>query len=56
MLSAALEQAIRQGMVILDGADAARTCDPIDKGGTMLARIRHYLLSLSGRHALAKAR
>ncbi|TPG56559.1 mechanosensitive ion channel family protein [Sphingomonas glacialis] len=56
VLSAALEQAIRQGMIILDGADAARTCDPIDRSGTVLARIRDYLLSSSGRHGVPNAR
>ncbi|MGY2735048.1 cyclic nucleotide-binding domain-containing protein [Sphingomonas sp. UYP23] len=42
-LGTALERAIQQGMALLDGSGVARTCDPVDSGGTILARIREYL-------------
>jgi small-conductance mechanosensitive channel len=42
-LGAALEQAMQQELAILDQHEVARSCDPLDEGGTLLARIRGFL-------------
>ena len=46
-LSAALERSVQRGLSLLDRDDAARTCQPLDRGGSILGRIRAFL----GAHA-----
>ncbi len=43
-MSAALELSVQRGLALLERDDAARTCHPLDKGGSLLARIRGFLL------------
>jgi small-conductance mechanosensitive channel len=42
-LSAALEQSVQRGLALLDRDDAARACQPLDAGGSLLGRIRNFL-------------
>jgi small-conductance mechanosensitive channel len=42
-LSAALERSVQRGLALLDRDSAARTCQPLDPGGTLLTRIRDFL-------------
>jgi small-conductance mechanosensitive channel/CRP-like cAMP-binding protein len=42
-LSAALERSVQRGLLLLDRDPAARACQPLDQGGTLLGRIRSFL-------------
>ena len=42
-LSAALERSVKRGLALLDRDDAARNCHPLDRGGSVLGRIRRFL-------------
>ena len=42
-LSAAIERSVQRGLALLDRDDAARMCQPLDQGGSILARIRAFL-------------
>lgn len=42
-LSAALERSMQRGLALLDRDAAARMCQPLDEGGTLLGRIRSFL-------------
>lgn len=42
-LGAAMEQSVQRGLALLDRDDAARACQPLDKAGSVLGRIRHFL-------------
>lgn len=42
-LSTALELSVQRGLALLERDDAARTCHPLDQGGSLLARIRGFL-------------
>lgn len=49
-LSAALERSVRRGLALLDRDLAARTCQPLDSGGSLLTRIRNFLALRIGHH------
>jgi CRP-like cAMP-binding protein len=42
-LSAALERSVQRGLALLDRDDAARNCQSLDQGGSILTRIREFL-------------
>ena len=42
-LSAALERSMQRGLALMDRDTAARICQPLDEGGTLLGRIRAFL-------------
>lgn len=42
-LSTALERSVRRGLALLDRDGAARECQPLDQGGSILQRIRTFL-------------
>lgn len=42
-LSVALERSIQRGLALLDRDHAARACQPLDQGGSILVRIRAFL-------------
>lgn len=42
-LSTALERSVQRGLALLDRDDAARNCQPLDHGGSILGRIRGFL-------------
>jgi small-conductance mechanosensitive channel len=42
-LGLAMEQSVQRGLALLDRDSAARICQPLDKGGSVLGRIRHFL-------------
>jgi small-conductance mechanosensitive channel/CRP-like cAMP-binding protein len=46
-LSAALERSVHRGLALLDRDGAARECQPLDQGGSILQRIRTFLGSHS---------
>lgn len=52
-LSAALERSVQRGLALLDRDAAARTCQPLDHGGSLLGRIRAFLSFGAGRHPAA---
>jgi small-conductance mechanosensitive channel/CRP-like cAMP-binding protein len=47
-LGAALERSVQRGLALLDRDAAARTCQPLDADGSLLARIRGFLTSRLG--------
>lgn len=42
-LSIAIERSVRRGLALLDRDAAARTCQPLDSGGSLITRIRGFL-------------
>jgi len=42
-LSAALERSIKRGLALLDRDEAARNCQPLDDGGSLIGRVRAFL-------------
>ena len=49
-VSAALERSVQRGLALLDRDAAARTCQPLDNTGSLLARIRGFLKSTVAHH------
>lgn len=49
-LSEAIERSVRRGLALLDRDAAARTCQPLDSGGSLIARIRSFLKVRVGHH------
>ncbi len=47
-LSAALERSVQRGLALLDRDAAARTCQPLDKEGSIITRIRSFLTLRTG--------
>lgn len=50
-VSAALERSVQRGLALLDRDAAARSCQPLDASGSLLARVRSFLRFGAGHHS-----